>query len=56
MLSEADGPGVLDGTDTLTAAYLDDVVIYSTTWGQPLQHLGEVLCRIHKAGLMLQPK
>ena len=36
---------VLDGTDGFAAAYLDDVVVYSATWEQHLQHLGEVLHR-----------
>ncbi|KAL2102386.1 hypothetical protein ACEWY4_001554 [Coilia grayii] len=47
---------VLEGTGGFAAAYLDDVVIWSATWGQHLQHLAEVFRRISEAGLTVQPK
>lgn len=34
-------------------AYLDDVVIYSNTWDDHLQHLHRVLNKISEAGLTL---
>ncbi|KAL3997082.1 hypothetical protein ACER0C_009738 [Sarotherodon galilaeus] len=46
---------LLQGCDPYSAAYLDDVVIFSNTWEEHLQHLAEVLGRIHKAGLTLNP-
>ncbi|KAL2089206.1 hypothetical protein ACEWY4_016105 [Coilia grayii] len=47
---------VLDGTGAFAVAYLDDIAVYSATWGQHLEHLGEVLHRLHQAGLTVQPK
>lgn len=46
---------VLMGTDSFAAAYLDDIVVYSSTWEDHLRHLGEVLQRIHRAGLTIHP-
>lgn len=37
-----------------TAAYLDDVVVFSATWEEHLEHLQEVLQRIKNAGLTLK--
>ena len=49
--------------DTLTrglsksmGAYLDDFVIFSSTWTEHLQHVREVLCRLRKAGLTAKPR
>src|SRR4029434_5917118 len=47
---------VLAGTDSFAAAYLDDIVVYSTTWEEHLRHLGEVLQRIKRAGLIVHPR
>lgn len=47
---------VLAGTDSFAAAYLDDIVVYSATWGEHQRHLGEVLQRIQRAGLTIHPK
>lgn len=44
---------VLQGCEDWSAAYLDDVVIYSNSWPEHLQHLQEILKRIEKAGLTL---
>ena len=38
-----------------TAAYLDDLVIYSTTWEDHLHHLRTVLLRLCEAGLTAKP-
>lgn len=40
---------------TFAAAYLDDIVIYSTTWEEHVQHLQEVLQRLQEAGLTVNP-
>ena len=44
---------VLQGCEDCFAAYLDDVVIYSNTWDEHLQHLKRVLHHIREAGLTL---
>lgn len=38
------------------SAYLDDVVVYSHTWKEHLQHLGEVFRHLSDAGLTLKLK
>ncbi len=42
---------VLRGCEEWSAAYLDDVVIYSTTWEDRLLHLEKTLSKIQEAGL-----
>lgn len=44
---------VLQDCSDCSAAYLDDVVIFSSTWQQHLQHLQCVLGKIQEAGLTL---
>ena len=44
---------VLQDCDDYCAAYLDDVVIYSHSWEEHIQHLSSVLGKIHEAGLTL---
>lgn len=46
---------VLRGCEDCSAAYLDDVVIFSDTWEQHLRHLERVLVQIQRAGLTLNP-
>ena len=46
---------VLQGYDNYSAAYLDEVVIFSNTWAEHVQHLSFVLGKIHKAELTLNP-
>ncbi|CAL9692012.1 unnamed protein product [Knipowitschia caucasica] len=46
---------VLRGCEDCSAAYLDDVVIFSDTWEQHLRHLERVLGQIERAGLTLNP-
>jgi len=41
------------GLETFCAAYLDDIIIFSESWEQHIQHLDLVLARIKKAGLTL---
>ena len=47
---------VLEGTESYAGAYLDDIVIYSTTWEDHVGHLADILQRIQKAGLTVHPK
>lgn len=44
---------VLRGADGYAAAYIDDIVVFSETWEDHIQHLSDVLQRIHKAGLVI---
>ena len=47
---------VIDGLYTFTAAYLDDLVIYSNTWEAHMEHIQKVLQRLREAGLTVKPK
>ena len=47
---------LLRGLETHSAAYLDDVVIHSRTWGEHLQHIQTVLARLREANLTIKPK
>lgn len=46
---------LLRGTESYAVAYLDNVVIYSSSWEDHLAHLKEVLRRIKEAGLTIHP-
>ena len=41
---------------TYAAAYLDDVVIHSTTWGDHIAHIRSVLQKLREARLTIKPK
>lgn len=43
----------LQGGEECSAAYLDDVVIFSNTWTEHFQHLKQTLEKIQRAGLTL---
>ena len=45
---------LLEGTQAFTAAYLDDVIIYSRCWEEYLEHLREILTRLRKACLTIK--
>ena len=45
---------LLEGTQTFTAAYLDDVIIHSRCWEEYLEHLREILTRLRKACLTIK--
>lgn len=47
---------ILRDVSDFSAAYLDDVVVYSSTWEQHLEHLQQVLQRIRAAGLTINPR
>ena len=44
----------LQGLNEFVCVYLDDVMIYSDTWEQHLQHLDAVLARLQEANLTLK--
>lgn len=46
---------VLSDMSDFAAAYLDDIVIFSSTWEEHLQHLEKVLGRLQSAGLTVNP-
>ena len=47
---------LLRGLESYAAAYLDDLIIYSTTWDQHLAHIRSVLERLQSAGLTARPR
>jgi len=47
---------LLKGLENFSGAYLDDVIIFSDTWEEHLQHLTAVFERIRQAGLTLNKK
>ena len=47
---------ILVGCTGYAAAYLDDVVIHSTTWEDHIRHVSDVLQRLRRAGLTIRPK
>ena len=47
---------VLRGLEGSAAAYLDDLVIYSDSWDEHVQHIRRVFNRLRDAGLTAKPK
>jgi len=47
---------VLRGLEGFSAAYIDDVVIFSTTWEDHLKAVRSVLGRLRQAGLTAKPR
>ena len=45
---------LLRGVESFTAAYIDDLVIFSKTWEDHLQHIVIVLQKLRDAGLTCQ--
>ena len=45
---------LLRGTEGYSAAYLDDIVIYSDNWKDHMKHLKEVFRRLRKAALTVK--
>ena len=46
---------LLNGAYSYAAAYLDDLVIYSETWGEHKKHLRDILERLRAAGVTAKP-
>ena len=46
---------ILRGLETFAAAYLDDLVIFSSTWEEHLEQLDVILTRLRNAGLTAKP-
>jgi len=46
---------LIHGAHDFTAAYLDDLVIYSSTWEDNLCHLCSILIKLREAGLTAKP-
>ena len=47
---------LLQGLGEFTGAYLDDVVVFSVTWEEHMQHVEAVLTRLREAGLTAKPR
>ena len=47
---------LLVGVEEFTAAYLDDLIIFSESWEDHLSHVEGVLERVRAAGLKVKPK
>ena len=47
---------VLRGAEDYAAAYIDDVVIYSSSWAEHLRHLKDIFQRISDAGLVVNAR
>ena len=46
---------LLHGLQSFSAAYLDDLVIFSETWEEHLEHLRSILSRLRESGLTAKP-
>ena len=46
---------VLNGLQDFTSAYLDDLIVFSTTWEHHVQHVDLVFNRLEEAGLTAKP-
>ena len=46
---------ILDGLQDFTSAYLDDLIVFSTTWEDHLNHVDLVLNQLRGAGLTAKP-
>ena len=47
---------VIRGAEDFTGAYLDDLVIFSRTWTEHLEHLHDIFTRLRQANLTAKPK
>jgi len=45
---------VLRGAETYASSYIDDIVVFSQTWQEHLDHLRDVFSRLQQAGLTLR--
>ena len=42
---------LIQGFEEFTSAYLDDLVIYSSTWEEHIEHIRQIFQRLKEAGL-----
>jgi hypothetical protein len=47
---------VLHSMEDFTAAYLDDIIIFSADWQSHMLHLGEVFGSLKRAGLTVKAR
>lgn len=47
--------GVIRGLDSMYAAYIDDVVIFCSSWEEHLSHISREFTRLREAGLTAKP-
>ena len=47
---------ILKGAETYANAYIDDIIVYSTTFDDHIKHLTDVFQRIREAGMTARPK
>lgn len=47
---------LIDGLDESAAAYIDDLIIFSSSWSDHLLHVHQVLERLKAEGLTVKPK
>lgn len=47
---------ILNGLNDFAGAYIDDVIVFSRSWSEHLQHLETVLRKIQQAGLTIKRK
>ena len=47
---------VIRGLEEFSAAYLDDLIVFSETWPAHLQRIGRILQHLHEAGLTAKAK
>ena len=45
---------ILSGCESYTGSYLDDIIIFSSSWSEHLWHIQQVLNRIRSAGLTVK--
>ena len=48
--------GVLQGLELFSADYIDDMVVFSTTWKDHVEHLRQVLLKLKGANLTAKIK
>ena len=47
---------IIQGLHAFAAAYLDDIVVFSKTWEEHLQHLRDVFCALRKHEVAINPE
>ena len=47
---------LIQGFEEFTSAYLDDLLIYSLTWEEHIEHIRQVFQRLKEAGLTAKPR